>query len=212
MQAGLRHDAPRLAAPAGGHEVLRRCIASGESLPCGRMLRFVVDPDGRLIPDIAGRLPGRGLWLSADRDSVKRACARKLFQKAARRAVDVPQDLERRIEQLLAARCLELIGLARRAGQAVAGYEKVAGWLRQGRCRVLLAASDGAEDGRAKLRRLAGDVLLVDCLCGDELGRAFARDRLVHVAIAPGALAEKLRTEARRLEGFRRTGRERGKE
>lgn len=212
MQAGLRHDEPRIAAPDPGQATLRRCIASGAVRPREDLLRFVVDADGRLIPDIGGRLPGRGIWLSADRDSVKTACARKLFQKAARRTLEIDPDIEDLIERLLASRCLELLGLARRAGQAVAGFEKVAGWLRQGRVALVLAAHDAAEDGRDKLRRLARDIPGIDCLSADELGRAFGRDRTVHAAVAPGALAAKLHSEAHRLEGFRRNGRERGQE
>lgn len=212
MQTGLRHDEPRTATPDSGHAVVRRCIASGAVRPREELLRFVVDADGRLIPDVYGRLPGRGIWLSADRDSVKRACARKLFQKAARRALDIDPELDDVIERLLVARCLDLLGLARRAGQAVAGFEKVAGWSRAGLAAVVLAARDGAGDGRGKLRRMAPGVPVIDCLAADELGRAFGRDRTVHVAVAAGALAAKLQSEARRLEGFRRNGRERGLE
>lgn len=212
MQAGLRHDAPRNAAPESGQATQRRCIATGAVRPREELLRFVVDADGRLIPDVAGRLPGHGIWLSADRDSIKRARARKLFHKAARRPLDIDPDIEDLIERLLLSRCLDLLGLARRAGQAVAGYEKVAGWLKQGCVALILAARDGAEDGREKLRRLARNIPAIECLSADELGRAFGRDRTVHVAVAPGALATKLRSEARRLEGFRQNGRERGLE
>lgn len=212
MQAGLRHDEPRDAAPDTGQTPLRRCIASGAVRPRAELLRFVVDADGRLIPDIGGRLPGRGIWLSPDRDSLKTACARKLFQRAARRELEIDPDIGNIVERLLANRCLDLVGLARRAGQAVAGFEKVAGWLRLGRAALVLTARDAAPDGREKLRRLGRDVPAIDCLGADELGRAFGRDRTVHAAVAPGALAAKLRSEARRLEGFRRNGRERGLE
>lgn len=208
MQAGLRHDEPRDAAPGTGQATLRRCIVSGAVRPREELLRFVVDADGHLIPDVAGRLPGRGIWLSADRDSVRTARARKLFQRAAHRTIDIDPDIEDLIERLLLSRCLELLGLARRAGQAIAGFEKVAGWLRQGRVALVLAARDAADDGREKLRRMARDLPVVDCLGTDELGRAFGRERTVHAAVAPGALATKLRSEARRLEGFRRNGRE----
>ncbi len=203
MQAGLRHDTPRDAATPDATGAQRRCIASGRLCPRQDLLRFVVDPGGKLTPDIAGRLPGRGIWLSPDRDSVKRACARKLFDRAARRTLTVDADLDRRVEALLAARCIELIGLARRAGQAVAGFEKVRAWLREGRAALLLAGYDGAADGREKLQRLAGDRPVLDCLSTDELGRAFGRDRAVHVALSAGALAAKFEEEARKLNGFR---------
>ena len=208
MQAGPRHDEPRNAAPESGQTTQRRCIATGAVRPREELLRFVVDPDGRLIPDVTGRLPGRGIWLSPDRDSVKRARARKLFQKSAHRALDIDPDIEDLIERLLLSRCLDLLGLARRAGQAVAGYEKAASWLRQGRVALVLAARDGAEDGREKLRRLVRNIPAIECLSADEMGSAFGRDRTVHAAVAPGALSAKLRLEAHRLMGFRQNGRE----
>ncbi len=203
MQAGLRHDTPRVAAPRDGHAAQRRCIVTGEVRPRDELLRFVVDADGRLTPDIAGRLPGRGIWLSPDRDSVKRARARKLFERAARRKLQIEDDLDDRIETLLASRCIELIGLARRAGQAVAGFEKVHAVLRKKRGALLLAARDGAQDGRDKLRAAAPDLPLLESLEADELGRAFGRDRTVHAVLSRGTLATKLLTEARRLGGFR---------
>ena len=203
MQAGLSHDTPREAAPRKGQTAERRCIASGAVLPRADLLRFVVDPEGRLTPDLAGRLPGRGIWLSPNRDSVKRACARKLFERAARQALRVDADLDDKIETLLAARCIELIGLARRAGQAVSGFEKVRALLKEGRAAALLAAHDGADDGRGKLRVLAPGLPVLDCLDAAELGRAFGRERTVHAALTQGALAEKLSAEIGKLSGFR---------
>ena len=210
MQAGLRHDAPTAEPPSGGAPVLRRCIASGVARPREEMLRFVADPQRRLTPDIAGRLPGRGIWLSADRDSVKRAITRKLFDRAARQTLVVDAGLADLIERLLARRCVELLGMARRAGQAIAGFEKVRAELRKKPAGLLLAAADGAADGRRKLRALAPEAPLAWGLTADEIGRAFGREKVVHGVVAQGALARKLRCEAGRLEGFRREGRERG--
>lgn len=204
MQAGLRHDTPPTSAGKDGSEPRRRCVASGAEHPRGELLRFVVDPADRLVPDIAGRLPGRGIWLSPDRDSFKTARDRKLFQRAARRPLIIEADLDARIEHMLASRCIDLVGLARRAGQAVAGFEKVAEWLRQKQAALILEALDGAEDGRRKLCGLAPDIPVAGRLRADELGRAFGRERTVHVALAPGALADKFLTETRRLAGFRR--------
>jgi predicted RNA-binding protein YlxR (DUF448 family) len=203
MQAGLRHDTPRAAASADSRTVQRRCIVTGEARPREDLLRFVVDPSGHLIPDITGRAPGRGIWLSADRDSVKTALSRKLFARAARRALEIDPELDRKIEGLLVTRCMELIGLARRAGQVVAGFEKVRARLKQGEAGILLAALDGAEDGREKLRRLAPGLTVLNCLTSEEMGRAFGRDHVVHAVLAPGALAVQFELEARKLKGFR---------
>lgn len=169
-------------------------------------MRFVVGPDGAVAPDVAEKLPGRGLWLTAERDIVARAVARRLFGKAARAAVTVPADLPDRVEARLRARCLDLIGMARRAGMAVAGFEKVRSWLGEGRVAFIIEASDAGPHGVAKLGRQSGDCPVSRVLTADELGQAFARDRVVHVAIHAGHLARALIVETDRLAGFRRTG------
>jgi hypothetical protein len=182
----------------------RRCIVSGEVKPVEELIRFGIDPDDGIVPDVESRLPGRGIWLSADRDMVNTAVAKNLFSKAARRKVKVPTDLADRIETLLSRRCLDLVGLARRAGQAVAGFDKVREELKSGRGALVLAAADGAQDGRDKIAALASGKPVVAVLRNDELAAAFGRDRLVHVVLAPGRLTERLTIETRRLAGFRK--------
>lgn len=181
----------------------RRCIATRESLPRERLVRFVVDPAGTVVPDVAGRLPGRGVWLTAERDAISLAVAKGLFAKAARRRVHAAPDLPDQVESMLVRRALDLIGLARRAGQLVAGFDQVADWLRQGKAAVLLGASDGAVDGRRKLRALAHGLPVIEAFDRQELGSAIGRDEVVHVAIGPGGLAKRLQAEISRLRGFR---------
>ena len=194
-----RHGAARGPASDG----CRRCVITGEILPRAALIRFVVSPAGVLVPDIGAELPGRGLWLTARRDIIELAVAGKQVARAARRNVIVPDDLAERVEGLLTRHCLELIGLARRAGEAVAGFEKVRDWLRSRPAGVLLAASDGAADGRGRLRGLAPGLSVVDVLSGAELGAAWSRERVVHGVVGPGGLAAKLLCEAARLEGLR---------
>ncbi|MDX1574982.1 MAG: RNA-binding protein [Kiloniellales bacterium] len=190
----------------------RRCIASGEVRDKKDLLRFVVDPGGSLVPDPAGRLPGRGLWLSPRRDMLEKACARNLFAKAAKAAVRLPEDLPERTEIAHRRRFLELLGLANRAGQAVAGFQKVKDRLAAGEAALLVHAVDGAEDGRRKIVGLARarqpDMPVVSLFTAAELGRALGRDSAVHLAVLPGGLAERLALEARRLDGLvdRRAG------
>ncbi|HZB93727.1 MAG TPA: RNA-binding protein [Stellaceae bacterium] len=198
--AGAARDRPEGGAE-GGPE--RRCLASGAVRPKVELLRFVLAPDGRVVPDIAGKLPGRGLWLTARRDIVATAVTKRLFARAARQPVIVDEDLAERVEALLAERCRDQIGLARRAGQAVMGFAKVEATLAQGRAAVLLAAADGAADGRAKLRALAPTLPLIEQLSGRELGAAFGREHVVHAALAPGRIAQTLVADAARLAGFR---------
>ena len=196
----------------------RRCIVTGQVRPKAELLRFVVGPDGEVVPDIGARLPGRGIWLCARRDVVNTAVAKRLFARAARRAATVPADLADRVDALLARRCLDLLGLARRAGQAVCGFEKVRAELKGRRAAVVIEARDAAQDGRGKMRALAGGLPVVELFDAAELGAVFGRDAAVHVALAPGRLAGRLVEEATLLAGFRpaagpkenETGRARG--
>jgi predicted RNA-binding protein YlxR (DUF448 family) len=182
---------------------LRRCIVSGALRPPEEMVRFVVGPDATVVPDVGRSLPGRGIWLSPARDVVNTAVAKKLFARAARARVTAPDDLADRVEALLARRCLEILGLARRAGQAVAGYEKVRARLSAGQAALLLEASDAAAGGQEKIRALAPDLPMIALFDAAALGAALGRDAAVHVAVSPGRLAERLVHEALRLAGFR---------
>ena len=184
-------------------ETTRRCLVTGAIKPKTDMLRFVVGPGSQLVPDLAGRLPGRGLWLTARRDIMEEAVAKRLFARAAKGPVVVEPGLEDRVEGLLVRRCMELLGLARRAGLAVAGFVKVKAVLAAGEAGVLVAATDGAEDGRGKLAALVPNAVLVACLDASELAAAFGREHAVHAALKPGKLADLFVVEARRLAGFR---------
>jgi predicted RNA-binding protein YlxR (DUF448 family) len=182
---------------------LRRCLVTGETRPKADLLRFVVDPDNRIVPDLDGRLPGRGLWVTTARATLERAIARNLFAKAARHAVEVDPALAGRVEELLVRRCIELIGLARRAGSAVAGHDRVAEFLARNAVGVILAASDSAEGGVAKLAAQAPSARRVSALSGTELGRAFGAEHRVHGVLGPGPLADKLTETAVRLARLR---------
>jgi predicted RNA-binding protein YlxR (DUF448 family) len=187
----------------------RRCIVTGDVRPKEGLIRLVVRPGaapgaaGEVVPDLAERLPGRGLWITARRDIVTQAVTKTLFAKAARAPVHVAPDLANRIADQLARRCRDYLGMARRAGQAVIGFEQAREWLARGRAAVLVHASDGAADGRRKLGDPASGVARVMVLSGQELGSAFGRDYVGHVALAPGRIATNFRREADRLAGFR---------
>jgi hypothetical protein len=190
-------------ASAGAQPPQRRCLVTRASGDRDHLVRFVLGPDNRVLPDLEERLPGRGMWLSADRDVVNRAVAGNLFARAARAPAAAEADLAEKVEQLLARRALDSLGLARRAGQVVAGFEQVRAALRASKVAVLIAAADSAADGRAKLRRLAPALPLITAFSRGELGAALGRDDVVHVAVAPGALAQRLLRDTERLAGFR---------
>jgi predicted RNA-binding protein YlxR (DUF448 family) len=180
----------------------RRCLVTGEERPRAELVRFVVSPDGAIVPDIDGRLPGRGLWTLARREVVAAAAA-STFARAAKRPVKVEAGLADQVEKLLLRRCVEGLGLARRAGQAVGGFERVREWLRQGKCGALVMASDASSEGR---RKLGASLPISDALRSDELGTAFGGDAVSYVGLASGALAGRIMADLARLSGFRRAG------
>jgi uncharacterized protein len=181
----------------------RSCLATGRTSERGRLVRFVVAPDGVLVPDVDEKLPGRGLWVTANRAAFETARRQKLFAKAARAPVCVADDLAQQVEALLLRRCREILGLAARAGQASFGYQKVRDWLIARKGGLLLEASDGAVGDCSKLRALASGLVVIDVLTAEELGAAMGRERLVHGVVAPGRLADSFAREALRLSGFR---------
>ena len=181
----------------------RRCICTGEIGDRPLMLRFVISPDGEVVPDVAARLPGRGFWLTPRRDIVERAVAKRLFARAARRPVTVPPRLADRIEALLAQRCRDGLGLARRAGLAVGGFAKVREAVRTGAAALLFEAVDAAEGGRRKMRGLGRGLPMAVALTAAEIGAAFGRDHVVHASVGSGALSARLLIDAGKLAGFR---------
>jgi predicted RNA-binding protein YlxR (DUF448 family) len=184
----------------------RRCIVSGETHPKRGLIRFVVSPEGEVVPDVLGRLPGRGLWVSAERAQLETAVAKKLFSRAARAQVSVPGDLIASVEAALLRRTVDLLSMARKAGQAVTGFEKVKDWLVKDQAAILLQAADGSERGKSKLRPPGGRGSFFDVLTASELGLAFGREHVIHAALAPGGLADKFREDAVRLSGVREDG------
>ena len=180
----------------------RRCIASGESLPIARLIRFVIGPDQTVVPDIDHRLPGRGLWLSATRDMIETAASKRLFAKAARGNVTVAADLADTVAFLLRRRCLNHLGLARRAGLVVAGAEKVRAQIAAGRTALLLEAQDGSPEERRKVVALTPRTPVIDVFTRTELGVALGRPDAVHVGLAAGRLTASLTEDAARLAGI----------
>ena len=189
--------------PKQGDGPERRCIVTGESQPRGGLIRFVIGPDAMVVPDLAGRLPGRGIWVSAERGVLEQAVKRKLFARAARQPVTLPEGLVDLVHDLLTRRVIELLSLARKSCQAVAGYEKVRDWLARGDARVLIQAHDGSERGKTKLRPPPGPEGHLTCLSAQELGLAFGREHVIHAALAAGGLAARVVEEAAKLARLR---------
>lgn len=181
----------------------RRCIATGLSGPTDRLIRFVLGPGGTPVPDLAEKLPGRGVWLTSDPAEIDKAVRKRLFSRAFRAPAEPPEGLGEMIERLLVDRLVNAIALARKAGQAVTGFEKVRARLGAGPAGALITARGAAEDGRTKLARLGGETPRIDVLDPPELGLAFGREFAIHAALDVGRLAGRALREAQRLDAFR---------
>lgn len=180
----------------------RKCIATGEVQPKHGLIRFVVGPDNQVYPDILGKLPGRGIYVAADRAALELAIKKKAFSRSAKQPVTLPDGLVDEVEQQLARRVVELISLQRKAGKAVAGYEKVKGWLQTEEAEVLIQAVDGSGRGKSKLSTPHYGHY-IGWLAADELGLAFGRQTVIHGALASGGLTQRVVEEAGRLKGVR---------
>ena len=184
----------------------RRDLVTRQVMDESALIRFVVAPDGQVVPDLARRLPGRGMWVAADRASVT-AAAKGLFSRAAKAQVQAPADLADQVERLLVRRCLEQLGLARREGVLISGFEKSAAAIRGGKAGWLIEASDGARDGRQRLTALLRHAPRPVGLCGafdaEELSLALGLENAIHSVLLAGGRADRWALEVNRLAGFR---------
>ena len=187
---------------------LRRCLVTREQGQRAEMLRFAVSPEGRVVFDVTATLPGRGLWLSARPGVLHQAIRRGAFARGAKAPVvdgvkapvTVPPGLADEVKAALNRRLIDLLGLARRSGAAISGFEKARDWLQIGGAGLVVQAADGSAEERARF--VGGrDIPVVAVLSAAALGKVFGRDHTVHVVISPGRLAAMIEIEARRLQG-----------
>lgn len=195
---------PRTLAEAGRE---RRDIVSGAVMEEDRLIRFVAGPDGVVAPDLGRKLPGRGLWVAADRASVETAARKNAFSRAAKAKLSAPADLADQVEALLARRILAGLGLARRAGGLILGFESVIGAIRAGKVGWIIEAADGSADGRNKLlyaaKALPKPPRLLGAFDSDELSLALGLGNVIHLAFLAGRGAERWTTDVERFSGFR---------
>lgn len=194
---------------------VRRCIATGDTVSTDSLVRFVVGPDSVIFPDLAGELPGRGIWVGGRRDLLELAVKKRLFARAAKKVVSVAEDLPDQVDAALARRCLALLGLAKRAGQLTLGYEKVRAMLLSDGKATVVAARDGSLKGRQKLLSgRSGDAVvgggnigsgrrIIDQFTIEELSLALGGENVVHAALRASGLADRFIIDCRRLKEFR---------
>jgi uncharacterized protein len=212
MTAIAEHDlAPNEGRAMGGSRE-RRCIVTGDHLPEARLYRFVASPDAKVVPDVEAKLPGRGLWVRADKKTITQACARGFFSRAAKAPLVADVKLPELAEERLVERMLALIGLARRSGELILGFDQIEQALRgTGKERnppaVIVEAADASPDGTRKLHGAALSrgifPFVIGAFTSDELSLALGRPNVVHAALKSGRLAERMIFDAGRLEGFR---------
>ena len=191
----------------------RTCIVTRAALPPSRMIRFVPGPDGGITPDLARRLPGRGVWVTCSAVVVAKAIKTKAFARSLKRPVSVPADLADRLGRLMLQRTIEALSIANKAGAVLAGFTKVDAELSRGTVVALVHAADAAEDGRRKLDRkwlaIAADLTreprIVDALATAHLDLALGRENVVHAAISDSGAGLRFLHEVERLSHYRQS-------
>jgi uncharacterized protein len=192
----------------------RTCIVSRAVRPAEELIRFVVGPDGAVVPDLKHRLPGRGVWVSAQAEAVAEAVRRRLFARAFKAQVQAAPSLADDIHEALRQDLRQALSLANKAGAVVSGFAKVESAIAGGDVAALIHAAEAAEDGRRKLaaalRKRLGDAIsafpVVDELSGEELDLALGRSHVIHAALVAGPGSDGLIARWRRLRSYRGAG------
>jgi len=205
LDAGARH---------GGPGVERFCAATGTVRPVAEMIRFVLGPDGAAVPDLKRRLPGRGIWITATREALACAVARKAFSRSFKRNVRLPSDFVDATERLLERSVLDALAIARKAGKVAIGYAKVETALAEGKAVALLHAVEAAADGVRKLKPSGPGqadgaterIPMIGAFTSAQLDLALGRSNVIHAALLAGPESETFLARARRLERFRTGG------
>jgi len=189
----------------------RRCVSRNEVRDPAEMIRFVVGPENKVFPDILGKLPGRGAWVSSTREDLDLAINKGGFKRGFKGNVKVPGDLTEQVESGLRKHTLSLIGMAKKSGKLFVGFDQVMTAAKVDALGWRIEASDGAEGSRGKIRALSKAVArevelklprVIGCFDSSELGAIVGRDSLIHCAVPHGRIAKSLGLSARRLSGF----------
>lgn len=178
----------------------RRCLVTGTVRPADEMVRFVIGPDATVVPDLEGKLPGRGHWITADAALIAKAVAKNRFKAAGGQA---PADLAEMTARLQRAKVLSLIGLARRTGDLLAGHDVIVRAAAKGEnIAFLIDAADAAADGKRKLRAKLGPLPCSELFDRAALSAAIGKENATHLALKRSRLADKIQLEMTRLAGL----------
>jgi len=188
---------------------LRTCIVTRAERPPEEMIRFVLGPDGTVVPDIRRRLPGRGVWTTATAKAVGEAAKRRAFERSFKTKAVTPEGLAAQIDGLLESDCLQSLALANKAGAVVTGFAKVESVIAEGKIAAIVHAIDGGADGKRKigqaLRRRFGDETPPELETFDsrQMDLALGRTNVIHAALRTGPASDAFVARARRLRVYR---------
>jgi hypothetical protein len=219
MLAEARHMDTAVAEPgveldAGPHarEPQRLCIVTRAVRPVAELIRFVIGPDGGVVPDVKSKLPGRGVWVTASRQTVEAAVKRHAFGRGFKRDARVPTDLASQTERLLERAALDALAMAGKAGLVAVGFAKVAAALERDEVVAILHAAEGSPDGIRKLEAVSRRRMpekpprAVEFLKAEQLDLALGRPNVVHAALLAGPASDTCLSRLRRLDRFRTGG------
>mgnify|MGYP003408934213 CR=1 FL=1 len=183
------------------------CIVTREEGTDDVLIRFARAPDGTVVPDLAAKLPGRGVWVTCSAKTLGEAIKRQAFARGFEEACTVPEGLVETVRQLLRKQAVSHLALARKAGMAVQGFTKVEEALRKGKVKVLLHAEMAGSDGVSKLDRLKQpQTVISNSFLPDEMDLAFGRPNVIHAAVSAGGLADRLVVQLQRMISFEDVG------
>lgn len=197
--------------PHKGAATERFCAVERAVKPVDDLIRFVVGPDGSVVPDVKRNLPGRGLWVTATRAAVETAARRRLFAKGFKREVRAGADLGEVTDRLLERGALDSLSIAGKAGSVVTGFAKVEAALNRDTPIALLHASDGSDDGLRKLKALlrrnedseSPEIPVIRVFSGAQLDLALGRSNVIHAALLAGPASQGFLTRCLRMMRFR---------
>ena len=190
---------------------LRTCVVSRAQKPPEELIRFVPGPDGQIVPDVARRLPGRGVWVTAERGAVAEAVKRKAFARSLRRQVSVQPDLADFVERLLIKRAMHALSLANKAGLVTTGFTRIEAAIINGSVAALLHGVEAAADGVGKLNRrfqavsaqIGRPAPIIQELTVEQMSLALGRSNVVHAALSAGGATNNFLNEVGRLTRYR---------
>jgi uncharacterized protein len=208
MQPATQHDELDAGPRSRGAGAERFCVATRTVKPVDELIRFVVGPDG-VVADVKRKLPGRGLWITADRTTLKDAITKKLFARGFKRDVRVAPELVEQTERLLVRSALDALAIAGKSGLVAAGFGKAEAALNRERVIGLVHAAEAKPDGMSKLRsalrqREDGETIaVVTTFTSAQLDLALGRANVVHAALLAGPASDTFLARLQRLERFR---------